>query len=261
MRHLATVRKILELNPIPEADAIEVATVDGWKVVVKKNEFAVGDLCVYFEIDSFLPDGNPAWQHLVDKHPRIFEGKKGHRLKTVKLRGQVSQGFLIPLSRELEISWSHTFFNFEGARPLQLGDDLTDLLYVKKWEAPIPTEIAGQVRGNFPIFIKRTDQERCCDGSTIIETEDGPKTIKTICEMKYAGKVKSFNHNTGIIEYKNITNWSIMSRKRHTWLKIITKSGKEITVTGNHMIWVDELQCYRRADELVIGNKFIIKTE
>ena len=55
MRKMATVRKIDALNPIEGADAIECAVVDGWKVVVKKGEFRVGDLAVYCEIDSWVP--------------------------------------------------------------------------------------------------------------------------------------------------------------------------------------------------------------
>jgi RNA ligase (TIGR02306 family) len=161
MRKLATIRNIRELTPIAGADLIELATVDGWKVVVKKGEFNVGSLCVYFEIDSFLPDGNPAWQHLVDKHPRNFEGLRGHKLRSVKLRGQLSQGFLIPITHELEIEWSHTFMNFADARSMQDGDDLTEMLGILKYEAPVPAELAGQIRGNFPTFIKKTDQERC----------------------------------------------------------------------------------------------------
>lgn len=55
MRKLASIRKIAELNPIEGADAIEVATIDGWKVVVKKGDFQVGELAVYLEIDSWVP--------------------------------------------------------------------------------------------------------------------------------------------------------------------------------------------------------------
>ena len=55
-RSLASVQRIRSLAPIAGADAIEVATVRGWKVVVKKGEFAVGDLAVYVEIDAFLPE-------------------------------------------------------------------------------------------------------------------------------------------------------------------------------------------------------------
>ena len=54
-RKLASIRKVLTTKPIEGADAIELAVVDGWQTVIKKGEFQVGDLCVYFEIDSFLP--------------------------------------------------------------------------------------------------------------------------------------------------------------------------------------------------------------
>lgn len=162
MRKLATIRKIDNLLPIEGADLIVTAVIGGWTVVVKKNEFQVGDLCVYFEIDSFLPDGNSAWQHLVEKHPRMFEGNRGHRLKTVRLRGQLSQGFAAPVSTFFEAFPGSTFdegqefseFFFEGA-------DLSDFLNIKKFELPIPAELAGQVGGNFPGFIPKTDQERC----------------------------------------------------------------------------------------------------
>ena len=56
MRNLASIQKIGNLEPIPNADAIEKATVLGWELVVKKGEFRIGDLCVYCEIDSILPE-------------------------------------------------------------------------------------------------------------------------------------------------------------------------------------------------------------
>lgn len=152
MRKLATIRKIDNLLPIEGADLIVTAVIGGWTVVVKKNEFNVGDLCVYFEIDSFLPDGNPAWQHLVEKHPRMFEGNRGHRLKTVRLRGQLSQGF----AASTNIVNDDAIFTDMNA-----GLDVSDILNIKKYEAPIPGQLAGQVRGNFPGFIPKTDQERC----------------------------------------------------------------------------------------------------
>jgi len=162
MRKLATVRKISNLLDIPDADLIKTAIIDGWTVVVKKDEFQVNDLCVYFEIDSFLPDGDPRWQHLVDKSSRTFEGVKGHRLKTVRLRKQLSQGFAVPLA-----SFIDDFIDSEYDEGQEIGEfffvgaDLTDFLDIKKWEAPIPAELSGQVKGNFPGFIPKTDQERC----------------------------------------------------------------------------------------------------
>lgn len=166
MRKLVTVRKIDEVSRIPGADAIEVATIGGWKVVVKRGEFSAGDLCIYFEIDSFLPDGNPAWQFLVDKQPRIFDGKRGHRLRTVTLRGQISQGFILPLTRELLGSFcKHDGLvwrdNDTGDVIKANGHDLSDKFGVVKWEAPIPAALNGLVEGSFPGYIRKTDQERC----------------------------------------------------------------------------------------------------
>jgi RNA ligase (TIGR02306 family) len=141
-----------EVRPIEGADAIEAALVGGWTVVVRKGEFAAGALAVYFEIDSFLPEGNPAWQFLVDKQPRSYEGRRGHVLRTLKLRGQVSQGLLLGLS------------TLDGAgvngASLQPGDEVTEALGVRKYEPPIPAELAGTARGPFPSGVPRTDQER-----------------------------------------------------------------------------------------------------
>lgn len=160
-RKLVTVKKITALSPIPQKDLIEVATVGGgWPVVVKKGEFKVNDLCVYFEIDSFLPDGNPTWQFLVDKSSRVMNDKRGHKLRTIKLGGQVSQGLALPLNAvplvELEVQ---KFDKFNNEALFEM--DFSEMLGVEKYEAPLPAELAGQAAGLFPSFIRKTDQERC----------------------------------------------------------------------------------------------------
>ena len=149
MRKLASVRKIDAIDPIVGADAIEVATVGGWKVVVKKNEFNVGDLAIYFEIDSWIPVELAPFL-CKGKEPREFEGVKGERLKTIKLRGQLSQGLLLP----------YTILPFGEQGLLIEGDDVTELLNIKKWEKTIPAQLAGVCKGNFPTAIPKTDQER-----------------------------------------------------------------------------------------------------
>lgn len=98
MRKMATIRVIDAINPIPDADAIEVATVGGWKVVVKRGEFTVGDLAVYCEIDSWIPTELAPFLSK-GKEPRVYEGIKGERLRTVSLRKTVSQGLLLPLKK------------------------------------------------------------------------------------------------------------------------------------------------------------------
>ena len=95
MRKLATIRKIDSLTPIEGADKIELATVGGWKVVAQKGLYNVGDLAVYFEIDSWIPETLAPFL-VKGKEARVFEGVAGERLKTIKLRGQISQGLLMP---------------------------------------------------------------------------------------------------------------------------------------------------------------------
>lgn len=150
MRKLASIRKIDAIDPIEGADAIEVATVGGWKVVVKKNEFAVGDLAVYFEIDSWIPVELAPFL-CKGKEPREFEGVKGERLRTIKLRGQLSQGLLLPLEP--------TCANIESM--LFEGLDVSVPLNILKWEKPMNAQLAGVCKGNFPSLIPKTDQERC----------------------------------------------------------------------------------------------------
>lgn len=148
MRKMATIRVIDVLNPIEGADAIECATIGGWKVVVKKGEFRVGDRAVYCEIDSWIPTEIAAFLSK-GKEPREFEGIRGERLRTVKLRGQLSQGLLLNLDDV--IPQTNSFVE---------GEDVSELLGIVKWEQPMNAQLAGIARGNFPSVIPKTDQER-----------------------------------------------------------------------------------------------------
>jgi RNA ligase (TIGR02306 family) len=149
MRKLATIRKIDALTPIDGADKIEVATVGGWKVVAQKGLYNVGDLAVYFEIDSWIPTELAPFLSK-GKEPREFEGVKGERLKTIKLRGQLSQGLLMPLEEACKNIDSELFEGLDVSFPLN----------IIKWEKPMNAQLAGLARGNFPTQIPKTDQER-----------------------------------------------------------------------------------------------------
>ena len=159
MRKLASIRRIADIQPIEGADAIEVAVVDGWKVVIKKGEFAAGDLAVYLEIDSWVPHELAPFLSK-GSEPREYNGVKGERLRTVKLRGQISQGLLLKITDCGEkINSVGNAFWVEG--DYTEGADLTEILGIQKWEPEIPAQLAGQVRGLFPTsLIPKTDQER-----------------------------------------------------------------------------------------------------
>jgi RNA ligase (TIGR02306 family) len=154
-RGLATIRVVEELKPIEGADKIEAARVGGWWVVVKKGEFQVSDLAVYFEIDSFLPQ-RPEFEFLRKNSLRKnWDGSEGFRLKTIKLRGQLSQGLLLPI-----LSLYSDIVTTDDGRTLDIGMDVTERLGVTKWEKPLHKSLAGVARSNFPSFIPKTDESR-----------------------------------------------------------------------------------------------------
>lgn len=153
-RQLATIRRIAEVNLIEGADKIVAYRVDGWWVVDQKDRYQIGDLVVYLEVDSWVPFEVAPFL-TKGKEPREFEGVKGERLKTIRLKGQLSQGLLLPLT--------HAFNDGDGCvllkdEVVQEGDDVTELLGVIKWEKPMSAQLAGMARGNFPSFIPKTDQ-------------------------------------------------------------------------------------------------------
>jgi RNA ligase (TIGR02306 family) len=265
MRKLATVRKIDALEPIDGADLIETAVIGGWKVVVKKGEFTVGQLATYFEIDSWIPTELAPFLTSEGKEPREYNGIKGERLRTVRLRKQISQGLLLPIT---------VLYSAVENRLKELGvaletiplivnedDDVSDLLNIHKYEPPMSTQLAGMAKGNFPSFIPKTDEERCLSADTLISTENGLVKISDIVNNTVSVKfVHSFNHDLNTIELKPIIGRSEMSRKKG-WVKITLKSGATLICTKNHKIWCEDILAYREAKDLIKGQKFITKTD
>lgn len=158
VRKLVTIRKVSGLLPIIGSDNICLAIIDGWQVIVKKEEFKVDDFCLFYEIDSFLPM-EPQYSFMKASN---YNGKDGYRLKTMKLRGALSQGLALPLSM---------FDEFKNYDSLDLEEayyekyDFSEKLGVIKYDNQ---QIAGSggglksgnAEGVFPSFIPKTDQER-----------------------------------------------------------------------------------------------------
>jgi RNA ligase (TIGR02306 family) len=134
----------------PNADLLEIAVIDGWKCIVKKGEFVRGDIVVYFEVDSVLPV-REEFEFLRKSSYVSRPFVTGFRLRTMRLRGQLSQGLVMHLAN-IDVNWEN-----EHKLP---GADVTELLGVVKWDPPLPANLGGEVNGWFPSFIPRTDQER-----------------------------------------------------------------------------------------------------
>jgi len=168
MRKLASVQSVNAVEPIPNADAIEKIRVLGWWVVVKRGEYQVGDRLVYCEIDSLLPE-RPEFEFL---RASSFKPEQmgasgelilpaGFRIKTVRLRGQVSQGICFPLTI------------LPAGTSADEGTDVTEALGILKWEPPLPIGMGGKVKGLFPGFLPKTDETRVQVLELMIERNRG----------------------------------------------------------------------------------------
>lgn len=149
IRKLVRIVTVGAIKPIPKAERIECAIVGGWPVCVKKGAFQVGQRAVYFEIDSFLPQGNPHWEFLMKDHATEYKGVTGRRLKTVEQRGQLSQGLLMSLD-----------VLPPQMRDLPVGTDVSQALGVSKYEKPLTDELMQISEGYRPGHVPGTDLHR-----------------------------------------------------------------------------------------------------
>ena len=152
MRKLASIQRIWKLEPIEGADRIELASVLGWKCVVNKGQFREMDLAVYFEVDSFLPI-RPEFEFLrASSYKKTDIMGEGFRLRTMKFRGQISQGLVLPLSAFPVIE--------EHPELWVIGTDVTYILGVRKWEVEERATTGGTIIGPLPYDCPHTDETR-----------------------------------------------------------------------------------------------------
>jgi len=173
IRKLASIRKIDNISPISGADAIEVAAIDGWEVVVKKGGFKPGEHVIYIEIDSWVPTSVAPFLTKPGKIPRLYNDVAGERLKTMRFRGQLSQGLILNYWDYPEVVTA--FHKTRLVNHLENNDfDVTDILGIQKWEQEVSASLRGVARGNFPSCIPKTDAERVQNmGRTFSHMIDG----------------------------------------------------------------------------------------
>jgi len=160
MRSLARKVIIDDIQPIPDADRIEVARVGGWNVVVQKGQFIKGNVALYIEVDAYLNAFDKRYEFLQSSYKilrvagQVYD--EGYRLRTVKMRGQLSQGLLLPVDKFYEI------------RGMAIGDDCTQALAIRHYDEVLADALShsgntktGLPKGSFPSFVPKTDEERC----------------------------------------------------------------------------------------------------
>ena len=257
-RSLAHIEKIEWIRPIEGAQKIELIGILGWQcVVAKKDNFKVGDLVLYCEVDSVMPE-KPEYEFLRDRKFRI---------RTIKLRGELSQGLVLPIS-------------FLGdSKKYSIGDDVTELLGITKYLSPTEREdidreqkriqneknklkkfmmryswfrrlfLSRKQKEGFPFWVSKTDEPRCISGDSILNTNKGTLTLREICESKENFKVKSYNIDTNTIEYKEIVDKSIKFNN-NDWYEIELEDSTKIILTSEHPVYLPELNCYRQVKDL-----------
>lgn len=203
-RKLASVQRVLAIDPIPGADAIEAVRINGWQCVVKKGTFAVGDRGVYFEIDAIPPE-TPTYAFLwtpkgappgsVPRPPKM-------RIRTMKLRGCLSQGLLLPLAEA----------GVHADTPD--GTNVTELLGVGRYEPPLPAGM-GSARGAFPRRVPKTDEIRVQSAPGVLDELRGHPYVIT---QKYDGTSATFliDPDDGSFHACG-RNWSILPGDNCYW--------------------------------------------
>ena len=201
-RKLASIQTVLAIEPIENADAIELARIQGWQCVVKKGEFMPGDAGVFFEIDA-VPPAERRYEFLWrSKDGAVTEPPANFRLRTMRLRGVLSQGLLMP------------FAQFPELPPgLPAGTDLTEALRVTKWDPPIP--LNDEVDGPFLPGVPKTDEPRIQSAPEVFDELAGrPYVITVKCDGTSA--TYGINRHTGEFAVCG-RNWSIKRGSNAYW--------------------------------------------
>lgn len=250
-RKLARIEEILAIDPIEGADAIECATVGGWKcVVAKKDNLKVGSKVVYFEIDSILDPENPLFAFMEPRHFRV---------RTIRLRGQLSQGLAMPV--EL----------FDAVKKFDVGDDLTEALGITKWEPFIPAHLSGVVKGNFPGFLRKTDEERVQNIVDVLDRYKGTECYfsekidgTSMTVALFEGELCVCSRNLELKESEGNLYW-MMARKLDLETKLrafYDKYGYELCIQGEIIGQGVQSNKYKLEDNrLMVFNVFTIKDQ
>lgn len=192
MRKLASIQIVSDVAPIEGADFIQQATVLGWTVVVKKGEFSPGDKCVFFEIDSLLPDC--PWAEFMRKHHFV--------VRTVRLQKVLAQGLALPVA-----------ILGPGGADLPVDTDVTDLLGVQHYEKEVPDD--PRLCGPFPAFVPKTGELRLQSVPSILDEIAGQEFYVT---TKIDGCSTTFFRSfDGERLYSCLRNWEVAPGDHPVW--------------------------------------------
>lgn len=262
----------IEVFPHPNADKMELARVGTHGLVVAKDQYKTGEKVIFAPKRSVVP------KYLRDCYENDQTGesylKGGHTVKSVRLRGELSEGVVIPFKRVRHI------LGVGSIDDLVLEEDISERLgfeeftvyippqYVGTWATTKATKYSRHDVENIRLYTKEFTEGELVYGTakvhgckiyeTLVDTfEYGKLQIGQIVEEKLDVHVKSFNVDTQEIEWKSIENYFQME-KTDDWYELELEDGRTITITGEDRIWLPEFQCYRHVRDLEEGDTFLV---
>lgn len=212
-RAMASIRRITAILPHPNADKLDIATIDGWQLVTAKdNNFKAGDMVIYCEIDSWIPTEVAPFLSK-GKEAREYNGVKGERLRSIKLRGELSQGLILPIN------------GYEGV--FNEGDDVSEILNIQKWERPLSPQLQGQAKGYFPPFLRKTDQERIQNQFGRMRKEHFDDTYEVTLKLDGSSMTVFYNNGEFGICSRNLELKINDENKENAFIKKVIELGLE----------------------------------
>jgi RNA ligase (TIGR02306 family) len=228
---------------------------------------------VYAEPDAWIPTSIAPFLTKPGHFPKTYNGIEGEKLRTIRLKKQISQGLLLPLDVVVN-NMTMEQRMIAGADNYVEGTDVSKLLNIQKWEAP-PEFTSADARGSFPSYGPKSDQERIqnCykDVSTYFDTTTWTMTEKvegqSLCAYFYYGEFGICSRNINLRDSDN-TYWN--SARKYKLDTILPAIGKNLMVyfeqagpgiqgniynhTGYHLFMFDifdiDTQSYYSPDEM-----------
>jgi RNA ligase (TIGR02306 family) len=278
------------VHPHPDADSLEIAQAADYLSVVRKGQYQTGDRVAYIPENAIVP----TWllRHIDmwddEKQKGRLSGSFGNKVIPRRLRGVVSQGLCVQLSpvpttpsitdpQYADDQWILPLDNCDTCIVID-DQDVSELLGVSKWEPPVPVHLAGEVFNVGSSYTINFDVENikaypnvfipgeevimtekihgCASFHTLLDTvEFGLITIGRVVDERLKVHVKSMDIQTHEIQFNEVLGWSSQPNIDN-WYELETEDGTIMKLTGNHPVWLPDINAYRRVDELV-GNESI----
>lgn len=287
INYACTIVKLEKFVPLVGCDNIQHTIIMGNAVIVSKDA-KEGDVGLFFPIECKINADFLKVNNLYrDSNLNLAITKKGFfelngRVRCVKLRGNKSEGFFIPMNMLTMLIGSKLYESNLTKNIGKTFDHIDDFKICEKYISPTNQKGLGQgskhgkkprvskiVPDQFHFHIDTVTLKRnihkifpndiiqlsvkvhgCVSEDSIIETlEYGEKTIKEIVDTKLQCHIKSFDISSKKIVYVPIDQY-YLKKDDGCWFEIELENGKKLKITGNNPVWMPQLNCYRRVEDL-----------